>query len=1197
MLTGVAALSPSLFGQAAPSPSTAASSSSTSANNVKPEDTDGTVVQLTPFEIAATKDRGYQATETLAGTRIRTELRDVGAAISVITKEFLQDIGATDNSTLLQYTTNTEVAGVHSTYAGLGNGTSVDESGTLRAPSGANRVRGLSAADNTRDFFVTDIPWDFYAVDRIDIQRGPNSILFGLGKPSGIVNASMKGAEFRTFGSVEARAGSYGSFRSSLDFNQQLIPKTLSIRVDGLWNDEKYRQKPAFQDDHRIYGAVRFDPQFIKIAGAHTSIRFKYEHGDINANRPRTVTPNDNVSAWFRPVAVSASNPFGGMNRQLITNGYDAERGDTANIVAGDGRGLTQLASPNYQPWITGQGNQQQPFWFIDGLSNQLYRVYGGFINPGARNADGTVRGAAQGLVGKRFSGVFYGVASLPTYATNARLPGYQYGQYRQQSLLDSSVFNYNDNLIDGPTKSEFEKWDTGNLTISQTLLNDRIGIELAYDHQKYKRGGEAFLGNSPTINIDILSNFQDLVANPNVGRPYVSGPGSGNSYRSDRKYYRGSLFAELRTSDWTKNDFITKLIGRQRVNGAYSNEKYYTENLSWRQYGSSKAWDDYWNGNNAQASAIGDRPPLAFVYLGSPLTSRTSAAGASIPGITANVQLTDSKVYVFDSTWNNPAVAFNAPWTVPANLTTAYDPNTATTQASNPANYVGWNSNFNMNLIRYNGGADSSLLTTAQQALRESKSYAGSWQSYFWKDAFVVTYGWRYDEVKGKDVTAPGVASNRGILNLNPDVYRLPSLFPTSQIFKDHSTSGGIVAHLNRLLPRDPLPINASLSYNESKNFEIGGVRRDIYGNAIGNPTGKTRDYGVLLATKDNKISLRVVKFESSVQSANSQLSNAGGLGQIIQQGLRWRNVFKYQLGVYTPDTANQPQDRNNWQPDPTKGETQADADRRRDASIAAWDAIQSKLMPTGFFNAWGFDPTQVYAYVSTPPQGFTVTADTKSKGYEFELTANPLPNWRIAFNASETEATRTNVGGKVMDEYVSYIDAQMAGPAGEMRQFSGGPTATTTAIMWNSFRGNYTLMKLQEGSAAPEIRKWRYNFVTNYSFKREGFLKGFGVGGSYRWQDKVIIGYPVVGISATQSTFDLSNPYRGPAEDQIDLWFNYERKITKGINWKIQFNVRNAFAKDGLIPISVEPDGKTWASVRVKPNQEWFVTNTFSF
>ncbi len=44
-------------------------------------------------------------------------------------------------------------------------------------------------------------------------------------------------------------------------------------------------------------------------------------------------------------------------------------------------------------------------------------------------------------------------------------------------------------------------------------------------------------------------------------------------------------------------------------------------------------------------------------------------------------------------------------------------------------------------------------------------------------------------------------------------------------------------------------------------------------------------------------------------------------------------------------------------------------------------------------------------------------------------------------------------------------------------------------------------------------------------------------------------------------------------------------------------QFNLRNAVAKDGPILISIQPDGRTWASVRVKPNQERFVTHTISF
>jgi hypothetical protein len=76
---------------------------------------------------------------------------------------------------------------------------------------------------------------------------------------------------------------------------------------------------------------------------------------------------------------------------------------------------------------------------------------------------------------------------------------------------------------------------------------------------------------------------------------------------------------------------------------------------------------------------------------------------------------------------------------------------------------------------------------------------------------------------------------------------------------------------------------------------------------------------------------------------------------------------------------------------------------------------------------------------------------------------------------------------------------------------------------------------MKLQEGAAVDEVRKWRFNLISNYSF-RTGFLKGAGVGAAYRWQDKVVIGYPVL----AGGTYDLSKPYYGPTEDAFDMWLS---------------------------------------------------------
>lgn len=1249
-----------------------------------PQDED--VVVLSPFEVSAEQDRGYQATQTLAGTRIRTNLADVGSAISVVTREFLQDVGATDSSTLLQYTTNAEVGGTRGTYAGLGSGQSLDESATLRASGGAvNRVRGLAEADTTRDFFVTDIPWDSFNVDRVDIQRGPNSILFGLGSPAGIVNASLRNAEFRNLGSVEVRAGSYGTVRSSIDVNQEILPDVLAIRLDGVWNDQNFQQDQAFQEDKRFFGAIRFDPQLFKRRDFRTSFRAKFEDGEIEANRPRIIPPNDAVSPWFRPLP--SLGPDGryqwtadsGMGMLGVENGYDSWRTD--NVVPGGSRGLIVNSTTNYQPWLSVPPNQQQPFWLIDGTTSEVYGVEGGWVG-GGRNPNGTIIGSANTLPGRRTGDQFYGIQNLPGFASNANgsnsavMPLALAGQYKNVTMRDPSIFNFYDNLIDGPTKWENEKWDAYNIDFQQTAFDDRLGIQLSYDRQKYRRANEALLGGSPTVTVDILKNFLDFyvsgadgstVTNPNFGRPYVQGAGNngGNSYESDRKYTRASIFGEARASDVFENDFLVKLLGKHRFNGVYADERYRTETRSWQSYANSQEWAGFWNGNTGSGSSIQDRPPQAFIYLGSSLAGRNTASGSNIPGITSNIALPDAGVHVFNPTWTNSSIPFTDAtagttipnWDVPASMYKVFNglPNPESTaqltQASNPANYVGW-SEFQNNLLRYDNGADESLLTNAQQSLRVTKSIAGSWQGFLWNDAIVPTFGWRYDEVKGKGVRAGRVSSNRNILNVQPDVYRLPDDFPTNQTFKDHSTAGGIVVHLNKLFDaRDFLPINVSLSYNKSSNFQVTDTRRDIYGSPIPNPTGSTKDYGVLLSTKDDKYSLRVFKYETSVSGASTPLGNSNQVGQIVQQGMRWRNVFLYKLGVYDWGTRNQWAGRNTWasQPNPqnpanTIGATTAVTVEQgralEDAAITKWNEAQAWLTEKGFFNAWGFQPqslsvltdrttyenaaggplamdpaaqfapdtSSISAYVATAPQGFTVAADTQSEGYEFEFMANPLPNWRILFNAAKTTAVRSNVGGPELAEYVGYIDDLLASPIGthngvtytlgNMPQF-GNPGLSLVANVWNPWRGNYTLLKQQENSDASEIRKWRYNVVTNYTFD-SGFLKGVGVGASYRWQDKVVIGYPVVIPDPTRpavAEFDLSNPYYGPTEDATDVWISYSRKLTNRIDWRIQLNVYNVGKNDDLIPITVQPDGQTWAGVRVAPVQEWVVTNTFSF
>ncbi|HEY4247749.1 MAG TPA: von Willebrand factor type A domain-containing protein [Lacunisphaera sp.] len=70
---------------------------------------DGKLV-LTPFEVTASNDQGYAASSTLAGTRIRTELKDIGSPITVVTKEFLADVSAGNSAAPLQYAPRSDAA-------------------------------------------------------------------------------------------------------------------------------------------------------------------------------------------------------------------------------------------------------------------------------------------------------------------------------------------------------------------------------------------------------------------------------------------------------------------------------------------------------------------------------------------------------------------------------------------------------------------------------------------------------------------------------------------------------------------------------------------------------------------------------------------------------------------------------------------------------------------------------------------------------------------------------------------------------------------------------------------------------------------------------------------------------------------------------------------------------------------------------
>ena len=248
-------------------------------------------VVLSPFQVNTSTDEGYAARETLAGTRFKSDLKDVASQVSILTTEFLADTASVSIEDAYRYSLNVEnVNEYNSPTAGGGDFTN----GTLNLRS-TNRIRGLSTPGLTHDFFLTQVLQDAYNLERVSVSSGPNAILFGNGNPGGIVDASFKRAQLqRPKYDVSFRNDNYGSFRTAVDLNQPIVKNRLALRLDAVKaNGYTWRGDPSGRDDWRYFGALTAKP--FKL----TTVRAYYEDATINQIPPRNTRIGDRVTPWI----------------------------------------------------------------------------------------------------------------------------------------------------------------------------------------------------------------------------------------------------------------------------------------------------------------------------------------------------------------------------------------------------------------------------------------------------------------------------------------------------------------------------------------------------------------------------------------------------------------------------------------------------------------------------------------------------------------------------------------------------------------------------------------------------------------------------------------------------------------------------------------------------------------------------------
>lgn len=523
------------------------------------------VYELSPFVVQTSEnDIGYYAENTLAGSRLNSRISDLAASISVVTLQQLEDTSSTNINDVFLYEANTEGTGNYTDYSIDKNGAISDTAATAAGFASANRVRGIAPAETARNYFpsITRIPFDAYNTSSFEINRGPNSILFGLGNAAGIMNQSLANAMIGEQSTqLQMRVGSWEAFRTSLRLNRTVLDDKLAVLIAGLYDEAGFQRKPSYDRTSRYYANVTYKP-FSK-----TTLRLLFENYSNSNQRPNTVTPRDLVTPW-RNAGSPAWNP---VERTVTMNGV-----------------------------TTG------PYDSNAGLPNELWDEY---ANSPIYLYD---RGQVELFTMRRLSSnpdkVDGGATPYRTKISGFHQPG---PLWVAPGVTDKTIYDWEKiNIQSGNFGSDKAK--TMGFELDQQILPN-LFLNAGWFREEFDSENSYYISQQTgaTIQIDPNSHQLDGTVNPYFGRPYleIREPDDFEEWENNDNL-RASLAYDL---DFTKREDKLSWLGHHRLLGLWSKREIDDGRYRWRQMVTS---DNPWVIKNDLSQGAGGALYRRF-YLG----------------------------------------------------------------------------------------------------------------------------------------------------------------------------------------------------------------------------------------------------------------------------------------------------------------------------------------------------------------------------------------------------------------------------------------------------------------------------------------------------------------------------------------------------------------------------------------------------
>lgn len=562
----------------------------TSTSDDKKEET----VVLSPFEVS-TDTKGYYSSNTMSGTRFNSKIEDLGSSITVVTKEQMQDFAMLDINDVFLYTASTEGTGTYTDFTVDRNGSYSDN--VELNPQGANRVRGIAAANVSMGNFETmgRNPVDPLAIDGVEISRGPNANISGLGSPAGTVNQVPASANTnRDRSQVQARGDSYGGYRTSLDVNRVLVKGILALRLSGAFQHDGYIRKPSGTNTVRYNAMLKFTPF------KNTSITASYQSYRLNGNRPNAAPPRDQISYWIR----SGRPTWDPVLQQVHLNGVTVGTFTNAtgmpdyflNTFTGNTRAQMFIDQNGLGLWTTPTSNNPLSVPFTPAANGQSVR----FVSSS---------GAAGVALGH--------ITAQPLFTTTP-------------TIMDKDIYDWSSINLSAVNRI-VERTYTTRVQIDQSFLNSArqsLNAQASFfreDSRNYARnqlGPANQNGQSGQLIVDVNERLLDGTPNPYFLRPFL---GSDQPATTVQPYkwdtYRGQMAYRL---DLTHEQGLLKWLGlhqftaydeyKYRIQRQYRYRDVIYDTHAWTPAASLRvAYERYYVGDNKGSNV--DYAPTDFAY------------------------------------------------------------------------------------------------------------------------------------------------------------------------------------------------------------------------------------------------------------------------------------------------------------------------------------------------------------------------------------------------------------------------------------------------------------------------------------------------------------------------------------------------------------------------------------------------------